>query len=84
MGTKCIWSPPTFATDCYFSLGTVGSRPDLLAKLKGRRKEEYGKEWVKRGWGSKGRQGLREGRRRKKGIGSPHVRSLSRGCACAR
>jgi len=30
-----------------FSLGKVGSRPDLLAKLKRRRKEEYGREGMK-------------------------------------
>ena len=33
MGTKCIWLPPTFATDC-----NLESRPDLLANLRGKGK----------------------------------------------
>ena len=41
-GTKCIWSPPTFATGCrFFAPGIAGSRPDLVAELNGRRKEEW-------------------------------------------
>jgi len=35
----------------------VESRPDLLARLKGRRKEEYGREWVKHGESNNGRRG---------------------------
>jgi len=31
------------------SLGSMGSRPDLLAKLKRRCREEEGRGWVKRG-----------------------------------
>jgi len=53
-------------------LGNVGSRTDLLAKLNGRRKEEYGREWVKHGWSNNGRWGRG---RRGKGRGSastPH------------
>jgi len=41
-GTECIWSPPTFATGCHFSLGTVGNlqfSPDLLPEFEGRKKE---------------------------------------------
>jgi len=47
-----IWSPPTFATGSHFSLSTVGSLqcfPDLLAKFKGRRKEELGKRMGEQG-----------------------------------
>ena len=45
--TKCIWSLPTFSTDCHFFLcrHRVKLRvfPDLLAKFKGRVKEELAK-----------------------------------------
>jgi len=34
-------------------MGNVESRTDLLAKLKQRSKEEYGREWVKRGWNNR-------------------------------
>ena len=46
-----------------FSLGNVGSKPDLLAKLTGRSKEDKGRKWVKHGCSDNGRRG--EGRRRK-------------------
>jgi len=38
-----VYLVPSNFRNCvsFFSLGNVESRPDLLAKLKGRRKEEY-------------------------------------------
>jgi len=41
----------------------VGSKPDLLAKLTGRSKEDKGRKWMKHGCSDNGRRG--EGRRRK-------------------
>ena len=42
--TKCIWSPPTFSTDCHFFLCRhsvkLSASPDFLAKFKRRMKEE--------------------------------------------
>ena len=49
IGTNCIWSPPTFAIGCRFSLGNVGSSStDLHAKFKGRSKKGkgMGETWV--------------------------------------
>jgi len=31
--------------------------PDLIAKFQGRRKDEWGREWVKHGWSNNGRRG---------------------------
>jgi len=83
MGTKCIWCPATFATGCHFRLALWEASPDLLVKFKGRRKEEYGREWVKHAWVEQQREtgkGWRE-----KDEDRPHVRDLlqlsSRGCA---
>ena len=42
-----------------FSLGNVGSKPDLLAKLTGRSKEDKGRKWVKHGCSDNGRRGGR-------------------------
>jgi len=38
----------------------VGRRPDLLAKLEGRRKEQQERKWMKQGWSNNGR-GERDG-----------------------
>jgi len=57
-GTKCNFSPPTFATGCHFSMYTVGSLqcfPDPLAEFKGERIEGKGREWVKQEWSNNGR-----------------------------
>lgn len=39
-GTKCAWSPPTFATGCDFLMGTVpgSTSTNLLAAFKGEMK----------------------------------------------
>ena len=63
-----------FQLAVFGSLGNVESRPDLLAELKWRRKEEYGTEWVKRG---REITGDWEGRDEEKEVDrySPHARS---------
>jgi len=59
-GNKCIWSPPTSATGFHYFGGQCGRRPDLLAKLEGRRKEQQERKWMKQGWSNNGR-GERDG-----------------------
>jgi len=45
---------------------------DLLAKFKWRRKEEYGREWVKHGWSNNGKQ--------RRDRGGKDIGSASIGC----
>ena len=60
MGTKCICSPPSFATGCHFRCRALweaySASPDL-AKFQTRRKEEQERKCVKHGWSSNGRRG---------------------------
>jgi len=66
MGIKCIWSLLTLRLAVIILLGTVGSLqcfPDQLAKFKGRRKEELGREWL-----DQHREMWKGWRREKKGI----------------
>ena len=74
--TKCIWSLPTFSTDCHFCLCRhrvkLSASPDFLAKFKRRMKEERrgenGETWVEQ------QRKTGKGRIRKKGDWyPPHV-----------
>jgi len=51
------------------------SGPDLLAKLTGRRKEEYGREWVKNIGGAIAGDGKGMEEKQKGDRHRPHVRS---------
>jgi len=43
--------------------------------------DEYGREWVKHGWGNNGRRG-RDGGGKERGSASTPPKLFSRGCAC--
>ena len=45
-------------------MGSLQCFPDLLAKFKGIRKEQQGREWVKYGWKTNGRRERGQGRKR--------------------